>query len=146
MTLIEPIPIIAADFPKVVVPLVDSALYSIDILVFDWRFYPTQPANAVSLFNSAIVRATRRGVMVNALVNSEAILPTLRDMGCSAKVVHSKKLLHTKMMVVDGVNIVIGSHNYTQNAFCLNEEASVLIKMGATDNDFVKYFAALWAV
>ena len=144
--MIEPVAIIAAQYPKVVIPLIGSAEESIRVIVFDWRFYPTQPGNPVSLFNQAIARAAKRGVEVRALVNSQQVVQALGDIKCVGKLLHSKKLLHTKMIIVDDVKVVLGSHNLTQNAFTFNHEASVLLEMNSTDHSFVKYFEALWGV
>lgn len=142
----EPTAIIAQDYPRVVIPLIEAARGSIRIIVFDWRFYPNSPAHPVTMFNSAIGRARSRGVEVRALVNNDAVVASLLDQKCAAKIIHSKKLLHTKMIILDDVNVVIGSHNFTQNAFSHNEEASVLVEMPTKDNSFVKYFDALWGV
>ena len=81
----EPLPIISKDFPKVAIPLVDSALHSIDIVVFDWRFYRHDPAAPVSLFNSAIARACQRGVNVRCLVQNDGVVDILKQMGCNAR-------------------------------------------------------------
>lgn len=142
----EPVAIIANEFPKVVIPLVESALQSINIIVFDWRWYPTINGSEVSKFNQAICAAAKSGVEVKCLVNNEGIKARLLSAGCDAKLLHSKKLLHTKILIVDDVKVVIGSHNYTQSAFGSNEEASVLVTMPDADNSFKKYFNALWGV
>lgn len=142
----QPVSIIANQFPRVVIPLVESALQSINIIVFDWRWYPTINGSEVSKFNQAICEAAKRGVEVKCLVNNIAVRDRLLAAGCQAKVLHSRKLLHTKMLLVDGDRLVIGSHNYTQSAFGSNEEASVLVKMSERDNDFLKYFNNLWGV
>ena len=138
--MLEPVAIIAGQYPKVVIPLIDSAEHSIRVIVFDWRFYPTQPGHPVSLFNMAVARAAQRGVEVRALVNSAVVVEALKKIKCDAK------LLHTKMIIVDDVKVVLGSHNLTQNAFTYNHEASVLLEMNSTDHSFVRYFEALWGV
>lgn len=142
----EPVSIIANQFPKVVIPLVESADHFIKIIVFDWRWYPSRNGSLVSHFNHAICEAVKRGVQVQCLVNNLGVRDRLLAAGAEAKVLHSKKLLHTKMLLVDNVKLVIGSHNYTESAFGANEEASVLVQMPSEENDFVKYFNALWGV
>lgn len=144
--LVSPTAIIASDYPKIVVPLVEAATRSIDIIIYDWRWYPTVSGSSVSRFNDAIVAASRRGVDVRALVSSEAVLARLKGHGISARLLHSKKLLHTKMLLLDRTGLVIGSHNFTQNAFSYNEEASVFVSLGSEDNSFVKYFDTLWGL
>lgn len=144
--MIEPQAIIAQRFPAVVIPLIENAKESVRIIVFDWRWYPTISGSPVSRFNSAITAAAARGVSVRALVNNDGVIARLASAGCKARRLHSKRMLHTKLLLVDDTVVVIGSHNYTQHGFSLNEEASVLVEMSTRDNDFVKYFEALWGV
>ncbi len=142
----EPLPIISKDFPKVVIPLIDSALYSIDIIVFDWRFYKNDIASPVSLFNQAINRACRRGVIVNVLVQSPNTVDRLKELGCNARQLSTKRILHTKLLIVDNVKIILGSHNYTQHAFTSNHEASIYVVMKDDNNGFKQYFTNLFGL
>lgn len=139
-----PLPIISKEFPKLVVPLIDSALDSIDIIVFDWRFYKNDPANPVSIFNQAIGRAARRGVKVRCLVQNEGLVDDLKAMGCQARKLQSKRILHTKLILIDKRRIILGSHNYTQHAFSSNHEASIFVDLGSEQNTFVDYFNNLY--
>ena len=140
----EPLPIISSDFPKVVIPLIQNAKHSIDIIVFDWRFYRDDPSNAVSQFNIAINSACRRGVNVRCLVQSSNVVNLLKQLGVNAKELHSKRLLHVKLLIVDKKSIIIGSHNYTQSAFSSNHEASILVQMPDENNALVQYFNNLF--
>lgn len=142
----EPLPIISKDFPKVVIPLLDSALYSIDIIVFDWRFYRNDPSNPVSLFNTAIARAVRRGVAVRCLVQNDGVVENLKTLGCDARKLNSKRILHTKLLIVDKKRVIIGSHNYTQNAFSSNHEASIFVVLSEEKNALVEYFNNLFGL
>lgn len=142
----EPLAILAKEFPEVVIPLIDSADFTIDIIVYDWRFYLNDPANPVSLFNTAIIRAVKRGVQVRCLVNNSTALDTLKNMGCWAKDLYSAKVLHTKLLIVDKRSIILGSHNYTQNAFSSNHECSVFFKLKREENAFVEYFNNLFGL
>ncbi len=142
----EPLPIISKDFPKVVIPLIDSALHSIDIIVFDWRFYKHDVASPVSLFNMAIARACRRGVIVSVLVQSPNTVDRLKELGCNARQLSTKRILHTKLLIVDNVKIIMGSHNYTQHAFTSNHEASIYVVMKDDNNGFKQYFNNLFGL
>jgi phosphatidylserine/phosphatidylglycerophosphate/cardiolipin synthase-like enzyme len=142
----EPIAIISKDFPKLVIPLIDSAHSSIDIIIYDWRFYKHDPASSVSMFNSAIIRAVKRGVIVRCIVHNPAVLDILKSFGCQARILYSKKILHTKLTIIDNQSIIIGSHNYTQHAFNTNHECSVFFKMSLEENEFVKYFNNLFGL
>ena len=120
--------IIGKEFPEKVIPLIDSAKHSIDIVVFDWRWYPQDPGNSVQLFNQAIVRASRRGVKVRVIANNDEIVRVLKSVGIEAKKFITQKLIHCKLMIIDDEIAIVGSHNYTQSAFEMNYELSIIIK------------------
>lgn len=142
----EPLPIISKDFPNVVISLIDNAKHSLDIVVFDWRFYKNDPANVVSLFNTSIARAVRRGVNVRCLVQSDEVCNNLKVIGCWAKKLQSKRILHTKLIIIDKKKIIIGSHNYTQHAFTSNHEASICVDLKDEKNQLVEYFNNLFGL
>lgn len=120
--------IFGQEFSKKVIPLIDSAQHTIKIIVFDWRWYPMDPSNPVQLFNQAFVRAKNRGVKIEVISNTEETLRTLKSLGIDAKRPSIKNLIHAKMMLIDGKTLIIGSHNYTQSAFTMNYEVSIIIE------------------
>lgn len=128
--------IIGNAFPKIVIPQIDEAKTSIKIVVFDWRWYPNDSGNPCQLFNQSIVRAVARGVRVRVVTNNFDIVATLKGIGAEAKKLITKKLVHAKLMIIDDDIVVIGSHNYTQSAFTMNFEISVMY----TDVESVKGF------
>lgn len=136
--------LVGRDFPKVVTPLIDSAKHSIKIIVFDWRWYGSDPANPVQVFNQSLVRATRRGVKVRAICNAGLLVPDLVKLGIEARHLKAKGLVHAKLLIVDERHVVLGSHNYTQNAFTLNQEVSVLLSDCGKVGEFLRFFEALW--
>lgn len=136
--------IVGRAFPEKVIPLIDEAKKSIEIIVFDWRWYPQDIGSPVQLFNQSLVRAVRRGVIVRTLTNTEEIIKTLNEVNVKAKKLYSKKLLHIKMMIIDDETIIIGSHNYTQNAFQMNYELSVILEKVGADNEFKKFFNQIY--
>ena len=120
--------LVGKEFPTKVIPYVESAKYSIDIIVYDWRWYSATPNNPVSRFNQSIVRAVKRGVKVRAVVNNIDILPRLNALGIEARRAPFGRLLHAKLMYIDDRILITGSHNYTQSAFQTNLEFSVIIE------------------
>ena len=137
--------IIGKEFPKKVIPLIDNARKSIDIIVFDWRWYPQDPGASVQLFNQAIVRATRRGVKVRAIANNDEIVKVLNANGCEAKKLLTKKLVHSKLMIIDDEIVITGSHNYTESAFQMNLELSVILDNLEKITDFSNFFQNLFS-
>lgn len=136
--------IVGKNFPDKVIPLIDSATQSIKVVVFDWRWYPSDVANPVQLFNQSIIRAVRRGVKVQVIVNSIDVVRFLRSQGCEVKHGVSQNLVHAKMVIFDDKHVVMGSHNYTQNAFTQNHEISVLLPDCSQAQDFIAFFNSLF--
>lgn len=136
--------IIAGEFVDKVVPLIDLAKNTINICVFDWRWYTNDPGSPAQKFNQSIVSAVRRGVKVQALVNSESVASSLRAVGVETKKHLSSRLLHLKMIVIDDKVVVTGSHNFTQSAFTSNYELSVAISNIEPNSSFSQFFYRLW--
>jgi len=142
----EPIPIISNNFTKVVIPLIENALFSIDVIVFDWRFYKNEPDNPVTKFNEAFAGAVKRGVEVRCLIQNASVVNNLKQMGCKARFINSKRILHTKLLIIDKNLVVLGSHNYTKNAFTSNHEASIFVHLKDKENGMVEYFNNLYGL
>jgi phosphatidylserine/phosphatidylglycerophosphate/cardiolipin synthase-like enzyme len=136
--------IIGKQFPEKVIPLIENAKSSIKIVVFDWRWYPNDPANPVQLFNQAIIRAKRRGVDVKVVTNISEVINILKQEKIEAKKPATSRLIHSKMMIIDDKVLVLGSHNYTQSAFTMNHEASIVIEGESNLDSFIKYFYNLF--
>jgi phosphatidylserine/phosphatidylglycerophosphate/cardiolipin synthase-like enzyme len=132
--------IIGKEFPKKVIPLIDQAKTSIDIVVFDWRWYPQDPGASVQLFNQAIIRAVRRGVKVRAIANNDEIVNILKQNGCEAKKLLTAKLVHPKIMIIDNEIAITGSHNYTQSAFQMNFEVSMILRGREEIKRLIEFF------
>lgn len=136
--------IIGADFPRKVIPLINDAKQSIKIIIFDWRLYPQSPAHPVSQFVLSLQSAVKRGVKVSVLLSNVAVKKQLEGFGFECKNLFSSKLIHAKMMLIDDVQAIIGSHNYTQNAFQNNLEVSVSATLQDKENELKKFFDCLW--
>lgn len=137
--------IIAGDFLKKVMPYIKNSKKSIDIIVFDWRWYANEPSKECQQFNQAIVQSARRGVQIRAVVNSDAVAAPLRSAGVSVKKHLSAHLLHAKIMIIDDQIIITGSHNYTQSAMSANYELSVILEDVENINDFKTFFQNIWS-
>ena len=143
MTQIESI--IGNEFPKKVIPLINGSKKTIKIIVFDWRWYPNDPANPCQQFNHAILTAKNRGVEIKVITNIDNVVNILNQQGCKAKHIASKRLIHAKIMIIDDQHIIIGSHNYTQSAFTMNQEISVILRDVLDLSPFVNFFNSLFA-
>ena len=138
------LPITSTNYVKLVLPLIEKAKNSIDICVFDWRWYPYDPASPAQRFNQGIVQALRRLVTVRALVNSDAVAFELRAAGADVRKQVSRHLMHLKMMIIDERTVVTGSHNFTQSAFSANQELSVILTGDEVHPAFQEFFNNLY--
>lgn len=119
--------LIGRAYPDKIIAAVNNAKSSIDILIYDWRWYPNEQGARIQKFNNAVIAAMRRGVRVRARVNNTYICTPLQQLGVDIKKVDSKKTMHVKMLIFDEQLVFFGSHNLTKNAFEMNHEISVAI-------------------
>lgn len=131
---------ISREFSKKVIPIIDNAKKSVCIMVYEWLWYPDQIGSTIQLFNNSIIRAKQRGVEVKAVVWKREISDLLNKAGIKAKWIGQSKLLHVKLMIIDDKIVIIGSHNYTKNAFDINFEASVIISDQKTAETLRQFF------
>lgn len=134
------------DYPKQVIPLIERAKNTIDVVVFDWRWYPQDPGAVCQLFNQAVIRALRRGIKIRAIANNDQIINILKNEGCEAVKLRTTKRVHCKLMIIDRTIIITGSHNYTQSAFQMNLELSIIIDECAPRESFNLFFDNLWSL
>jgi len=131
-------------FPASVIPLIEAAKQSIDIVVYDWRWYPSDPGAVCQLFNQAILRAARRHVKIRAILNNQDTISVLLSQDIQSKKLRTTKLVHAKLMIIDSQVIITGSHNYTQSAFQMNLELSVILDGENIAKNFNTFFNNLW--
>lgn len=137
-------PIISNKFPETVIPRIEESKTKIDILVFDWRWYPQDIGCSIQLFNNAIIRKASQGVKIRAILRENYTAKILKENNIKAKVKDFDRLIHTKLMLIDEEITIIGSHNYTKNAFEKNLECSILIFSKKLNKELSDYFGNLW--
>lgn len=138
-------PIFGSQFCEMIIPLIDASELEIRIIIFNWRMPFITNKLMIQSFNDAIVRAVQRGVKVRCIVSNHAVASELGRFGINAKVLETAKRLHTKLMIIDHITIVVGSHNYSESAFNANHEVSVLFNCWENLNKFVEYFENMWS-
>ena len=136
---------LSSEFTKGFIELVESAERSIYIFMFDWRWYKDDFSCDVSLINQALVRAARRGVKVQALLNYDELEEQLNKLSITAKKANVKKLLHAKSIVIDEEILVIGSHNWSKEAMSANVEMSVVLTDADVSKRIINYFQSIWS-
>jgi phosphatidylserine/phosphatidylglycerophosphate/cardiolipin synthase-like enzyme len=136
--------IIGREFPAKVIPLIEQAKKEILIIVFDWRWYPEQPSYSIQKFNQAIIQKAKSPVSIKVILITKDTARILKEQGVEVSVREFGGLVHSKLILIDDDIVVIGSHNFTYNAFETNFESSVIIKDEFANSEFKKYFKSLW--
>lgn len=136
--------LLGREFVERAIEIINNAKTSLSIVVFDWRWYPNEPAGDVGNFNRAVASASERGVHVRCIVNSDDIAKKLSDVGVLVHRVTTKRLVHVKLILVDEKIAITGSHNYTAQAFAHNIEASVVLRDENFNPKFCEFFENLW--
>jgi phosphatidylserine/phosphatidylglycerophosphate/cardiolipin synthase-like enzyme len=128
-----------------VIGLIDNAKETIDI-----EIYVFTSRDVVE----ALERAKSRGVQVRIIIernvisdDNDAIFRELASKGFNIRYASSAyKLTHAKFIIVDGVAVLVGSHNLSNSALYKNREASVIIRDSAAVHDFMEAYATDWAL
>lgn len=137
--------LIGSRYADAVLECINASMRTIDILMFEWRWYKDDFSHPIQLINHALVRAVRRGVKVRAITHHADIAKILRDVGIDAKAWPLKKLMHAKLIVCDGNAVIMGSHNLTGSAINTNIENSVLFYDKEIAETKIKYIDSLWS-
>ena len=138
-------PIVGRDFPGDVIPEIEVAQNIIKVIVYDWRWYENDIGSPAQRFNQAIITAAKKGVAIKVITNIPSVVEILKKQGIEAKTLHYKGLIHAKLMIIDDRVVILGSHNYTQNAFTINQELSVMIKDSDSNKRFIDFFDYLFS-
>jgi len=138
--------LIGKDYPAQVIPMIKNARMTIDIVMYDWRWYGDKPGHTMQQLNNALVQASKNGVRVRAVVNTGAHAKFLATLGIKARSLKDRRTLHSKLIIIDGEKLVIGSHNLTSNAFYRNLESSVILDLPKEPTRISEYFENLYNI
>ena len=141
-----PLVLIGSKYVDICTSNINKSALSVDIIMYDWRFYPGDESHVMNPINAALIAAVKRGVQVRALVNSKMLRDNLVKVGIKARTLNSKKILHAKAILIDGKTAIVGSHNFTQGGMALNHEVSIVCDLQTTYNDLREYFQNLYGL
>jgi phosphatidylserine/phosphatidylglycerophosphate/cardiolipin synthase-like enzyme len=124
--------------------ILSSAQDQICIVIYNWHFYKNDIAGSVSQLNQIIFDKKNKGVKIKVVVGNLTLYNQLKQKGVHVKYNRVRGLNHAKVIIVDKNICSVGSHNFSENAFSRNEEASII----SDDKEFVaqaqKYFDLLF--
>lgn len=117
---------------------------TIEIINYAWRFYPNEPGINIQILTNEIVKNAKRGCAIRVICNEESTRSRMRAYQIPCKKIPSNKLMHTKAILFNQQELIIGSHNLTKRA--MNENYEMSISTNETENilQFMKYFNTMW--
>ena len=138
-------PVVNRDYLPAVLDLINAATNSIDFLQLEMH-----DDRAVRAIEAALAEAVERGVRVRGMLDdgvdfNAAAVERLLALGAEAKLDAPVKMTHSKLVVVDGRVVLLGSTNWTGNSMGNNNETNVRLDDPVLAGLFGRYVAALWA-
>lgn len=143
-TPIDIIPIVGKAYSRVVTGAIRAAKKSIEIVVYDWRWYDSDVSNPVQHFTREILLSAKRGVKVRAICDQQGTVNILKKRGLDIHKIMTKKLVHSKLIIIDDEVVILGSHNFTIGGFLLNLETSIYVAHPAVAVHYKGFFESIW--
>lgn len=143
------------NYIQIVEHLINQATKEILMTVFCARFIKSNNYPGSKTILKALARAQTRNVDVGILLHggtnfsrvskwNKASLRIFRDFGLTPKIAAPDITLHSKLIIIDGKILIVGSHNLTESSLTRTQELSVAIE----DNDLAQqartFFYPLW--
>jgi phosphatidylserine/phosphatidylglycerophosphate/cardiolipin synthase-like enzyme len=106
--------------------ILQTAEEEIDIIIYNWHFYKNDIGSKVSQLNDILFFKLNRKIKIKVVVGNATLYQELKQKGFHVKYNRVRGLNHAKVIIIDNKWCSVGSHNFSENAFSRNEEASVI--------------------
>jgi phosphatidylserine/phosphatidylglycerophosphate/cardiolipin synthase-like enzyme len=144
------------DFYPVLHNLLSEAQSSVDVILYQSRFYFHYPLSASNTLLNDLVEASARGARVRVVMetadwnlsNTEEnrdVWHVLRGNNIELYFDPDTTTTHSKLVIVDGRYVVVGSSNWSHYALDNNSEANVIVDSKGTAEGFKTYFEKIIA-
>jgi len=151
--LITPLP--GRAFAKVLLETINQAKLNIDIIQYQWNFYPGKHDSQMQKINRTLLAKAESGTKIRTLLNKEGrgahltainmrAKKFLSEAGVNVKLGRTFPINHAKLWLFDDDSVILGSHNLSNRSVTVNNEVSVLIKSRAVTMEYRRYFDLIW--
>lgn len=148
-------PLPGAAYLQKLMDIVGSAQSNVDIMMYQWVWYPSGEDKILQQFNRALVGLLKRGVRFRVIMNIEShghkltrenvnTAEILKSFGAKVKFGPKFPTTHGKMFIVDEKYVFLGSHNLSQRAVTVNDEVSVMVQSNKVCAEYKRYFDTMW--
>ncbi|NAZ14106.1 MAG: phospholipase [Desulfurococcales archaeon] len=134
---------------SVILPRANKSVY---VIMYVIKYDPKDPMDPVNTLLNILINLSKRNVDVKIIVDDETYnsypetINYLLSHNISVKLDESSgRTTHTKLVIIDGKIVFLGSHNWTQSALQRNHEVSVLIYDEDVAKILLRYFFNIWS-
>ncbi|MCI4457339.1 MAG: phospholipase [Desulfurococcaceae archaeon] len=132
--------------------ILSRANKSVYVIMYVIKYDPKDPMDPVNTLLNILINLSKRNVDVKIIVDDETYnsypetINYLLSHNISVKLDESSgRTTHTKLVIIDGKIVFLGSHNWTQSALQRNHEVSVLIYDEDIAKILLRYFFDIWS-
>jgi|GEM_PF-384318 len=132
--------------------ILSRANKSVYVIMYVIKYDPKDPMDPVNTLLNILINLSKRNVDVKIIVDDETYnsypetINYLLSHNISVKLDESSgRTTHTKLVIIDGKIVFLGSHNWTQSALQRNHEVSVLIYDEDVAKILLRYFFDIWS-
>ena len=137
-------PVVNREYLPAVLDMIAGATNAIEFVQLECH-----DDRVVRAIAAALAAAVKRGVRVRGLLDdgvdfNAAAVARLRALGADMQLDTPVKMTHSKLVIVDGRVVLLGSTNWTGNSMANNNETNVRLDDPVLAEYFTRYAAALW--
>ncbi len=126
------------------------AQQSIHIVAFEMKYYEDYLDSNQNKIVKALVDAHERGVDVRVIVDQYSkennAYEFLREEGIQIRYDSEDVTTHSKLIIIDGKVVILGSTNFSYYGLEKNHEANILVDAENVAEYFEGYFEELWSI
>lgn len=142
-------PVTDAMYFDAVHDVLQDARYSIHLVLFEVKYYTNYPDSKENQLVEDLIVAAARGVDVKVIVDQYSrennAFEYLRENGVDIRYDPEYVTTHSKLVIVDGKIVVLGSTNWSYYGLEKNHEANLVVEDAEVATYFEKYFQSLWS-
>ena len=128
----------------------ERAQQSIHIVAFEMKYYEDYQDSNQNRIVEALVDAHERGVDVRIIVDEYSkennAYEFLREKGILIRYDSEAVTTHSKLIIIDGKIVILGSTNFSYYGLEKNHEANILVDAKNVAEYFEGYFEELWSI
>ncbi len=136
---------------------IKHAKKTIDIMMFELVYYPARNGPSNRLIN-ALIKAQKRGVKVRIIIEGgekflgnrfvrkvRRTIDYIKPSGINIRCDPGRQTTHSKLLIVDTSDVLLGSTNWSYYSLTKNHETNVLINSKTLAKKFTHYFSQIWS-